>query len=322
MTAVSGDEYEDASEGEFTLDLEQVLISSFVRETSVQFRFPTHRHRDYARRWWTIYNTDGITYIATNSTVEKSKKEHFPVTYVVPDDDKSPEKLKVLTRELSQFTSELFDIEIVNFSLLWGVQSGKLPSLLGCDGTFRCTIDSEPYAMFLMEIGLFIALETGQVPEPGRCFSRRSACTGAEIACPRQKIEIWRIKELSIGLNVADRDEFLRYMKRRIGMICPALLVNSEYVCRGCFAVYSRERASTRGEETEMSSRSPRPLAGTPSIRASAPVNPARPNTALNSWYRSPSGLTYVQDIGRRALRQAHKTYITRPFPAFLQHPV
>jgi hypothetical protein len=326
MSATSADEdYDGLADGEFAVTLTQVLISSFVRETSVQFRFATQYYRDCARRLWTIYSSDGITYIAGNKSPEKERKEYFTTTFTVPEDGEAPADLCKLTRELAQFTSELFDIEIQNLSLTWGVKPGTLPSLLDCDGVYRCARDSEPHANFLMDIGFFIALETGQVPEPGRCFTRKAKCTGADVSCPRHKIEVWRIKELGNGLNVRDLNEFLRYVKRRIGLICPALLLSSVLVCRGCFAVYSKEQTPPKGSEITSARAipvpSPRSIAP-PAVRASAPAAAERPNTVPGTWVKSRSGLTYVQDFGLRACGRAHKVYIARPFPVFLQRPL
>lgn len=303
------------------IDLRQVLLSSFVRQTSVRFRFPPHILQDHDRHPWVIYNKTGVTYIAMNGPIEKPPPpDHFPATFTVPKDDRSPESLRILTGELTQSTTDLFDIEIVALSLTWGLKSGELPSLIECEGAFKCTRESKPYAIFLTDIALFIALETGQVQEPGKCFSRRAVCVAPEILCARQKIETWRIKKLADGLKVNDRAEFVHYVKRRLGLVCPLLLVNNVLVCRNCFALYARERMPMGSGESPPSARSGRGAGAI--LRGSAPADRHRPETSVMGWKKSPSGLTYVQDISGRAVQRAKKTYIAKPIPAFLQHPV
>jgi hypothetical protein len=301
-----------------------IVLASFVRQTSVRFRFPLVRHQDHDRQSWTIYNTTGITYIASNATFEKPKKEIFPQTVIVPGDSTAPDDLQILTDELSRFAAELFDIEISGLSLAWGIKSGALPSLISCDGHFRCNRDAEPYEFYLTDIAFFIALETGQVPEPGKCFSRRPACVGAEIACPRQKIETWRIKKLSNSLHVEDKAGFVHYVKRRLGLICPALLVTSVQVCRNCFFIYAKEKMPARNaEKGSPSARSAQSTGPTRAALARQTLNmDTRPASAIASMRTSPSGLTYVQDISGKSVRKAKKTYVSQPFPAFLQHPL
>jgi hypothetical protein len=294
------------------------MLASFVRQTSIPFQFPRRSLQDHKGQPLTIFNTTGVTYIATNIAPEKSKKEHFTHIIVVPNDDKSPESLRTLTSELSQFTTDLFDIEIATLSLTWGINAGELPFLLESDGIFRCTADSSPYARFLTDIALFIALETGEVQEPGKCFSRRSVCVAPEMTCPRQKIETWRIKKLAGGLGADEKGEFVHYVKRRLGLVCPTLLVSTVLVCRNCFALYAPERMPQLGAEDAVA---PLNLRTAP-LRASAPADAHRPDTSVGVWRKSPSGLTCVQDIYGRSVHRARKTYITRPIPAFRQHPV
>jgi hypothetical protein len=310
--------YDDVTDGELRLTSIHLLLASFVRETSVRFRSPPHQFRDYEKRLWILTNTDGVTYIATNTTAPRRKLDRFPRTVTVPDDPTSPHELRILTNELREFTSELFDIEIEKLSITWGLARGVLPSLLECDGVFRCKEESEPYAQFLTDIGLVIALETARVQEPGKCFSRKQACTGPDMACPRQKIVTWKSKQLGKGLGIEDSGEFLRYMRKRIGLICPPLMLSSVFVCRGCFAVYSKERTPAPGGEAAASGRSaPTPLSG----RAIAP-QVIEPNIQIVEPKRPQSNVPDVPGIIRKSWRQARKTYISRPFPAFLQRRV
>jgi hypothetical protein len=288
----------------------QLLLSSFVRQTSVSFRFPPCNYEDLGRQPWTLSNQSGITYI-TNAPLEKVKKERFSAQIQVPDGDAAPSELLTLNGELTNFTEELFDIIIINLSITWGIARGAPPSLLGCNGTFRCTPESKPYAARLTDIAFFIALETAQVPEPGRCFSRKSVCVVPEIACPRHKIETWRIKLFADSLEIGDPAKFANYLKRRIGLICPSLLVSSVLVCRTCFALYSKEQMPRQGEEKAHSNRL---------VRAGIAVAKSRATTAAVPTRRSPSGLSCVQNIADRALHRAQLTYHSGPIPAYLQH--
>jgi hypothetical protein len=267
-----------------------------------------------------ISNTAGITYISMNAPPDKPGHDCFTDRFIVPDDSNAPELLRTLTSELERFTAELFDIEIVKLSLTWGVNARELPSLITCDGKFKCTSESRPYARFLTDIAFFIALETGQVQEPGACFSGRTECTAPDLPIARQKIETWRIRRLANGLGVDDKAGFVYYVKRRLGVICPALLVTTVLVCRNCFVLYAREKMPTSRDGKELS-HSPRPVRGGV-VRTSAPAAPNRAGTSVGGYRKSKSGLRYVQDIYGKAVHRATKTYITRPIPAFLQRPV
>jgi hypothetical protein len=289
------------------IDIRQLLLASFVRQTSVPFRFPRHCLQDHDRQPWTIYNTAGVTVFATNVPREKLKKERFSETVIMPNDAHLPRSLCALTAELSQFTGELFDIEIVTLSVTWGLSAGELPSLLGCEGTFRCTPESRPHARFLTDIALFIALETGQAQEPGKCFSRRPVCVAPDISCPRQKIETWRIKKLANGLGADARGEFVHYVKRRLGLVCPTLLVSTVLVCRNCFALYARERMPAPDGTA-----SPLP-ARTASVRASALADAHRPDTSLGiGGSRRPGSRTSRTSTGGRSTARGGPTSLGR----------
>jgi hypothetical protein len=318
----------DGGGGSEALDILQVILSSFVRQTSSKFRFRPIQLHDCERRLLTIYSYQGITYIAANGVPQIPSTDPFTGEFTVPGDSDVPGDLQTLTDELKQFTAEVNDIQIAQFGLRWGVADGRLPCLISAKGAYDCNPEVAPFAAVLRDIVLFVALEIGQIAENGRCFTQRGDCAGFAQTIIRQKVEIWRIRRLARSLPVDDQTEFLFYVKKRLNQLCPSLMMSTVSVCRACFRTYSREKMPFRGPQ-------PRSCAGTvtrsrdtESEIADVPtpttsIVPPRPEPFRPVIFRrSGSGLTYVQDFSQRSQRKAHRTYLSTPFPAFLQHPV
>jgi hypothetical protein len=260
----------------------------------------------------TIFNTNGVTLISVGGPDQRPKKERFDQKVVVPDDADAPTALWTLTAELAQFTANLYDIEISELRILWGIKEGKPPCLISCLGGY---IPNSPlYEDYLQEIALFIALETVQTAEPGKCFSGRGVCIAPDMTCHREKVVVHRIKKLAYSLQPPDPREFVIYVRRRVAEVYPACLVGRVPVCRSCFSLYARETMPTAQPPRAMRSTAVGLRAHTSS--SFDLIRRPRENRV------STSGLTYVQSTSVRTTRLAQTTYHASPFPAFLQHPL
>jgi hypothetical protein len=305
-------EPQGVDEGEPHIHPLQIALASFIRQTSLPFRFPPISFCDFAQGELTVFNTNGVTLISAGGLSQRPKKEKFHLKVTVPDDPRAPAWLDTLTAELAEFTSSLFDIEISELRVLWGLKEGKPPSLISCDGRYipNCPI----FGDYLQDIALFIVFETAQTVEPGKCFSGRGVCIAADMTCHREKVVIQRIKKMATSLQPPDPREFIIYVRRRVAEIYPACLMGRVPVCRSCFSIYAREKMPT--------SQPPRIVRSTPV--AMRPTIPTSFDLIRHPREHriSSSGLTYVQSTSVRTTKLAQNTYHESPFPAFLQHPM
>jgi hypothetical protein len=304
----------DDSESPF--DLLHFALVSFIRRTSLPFRFPPVVFSDRNRSPWTITNHDGVTLIAAEGLSQKPKKERFPLKVTFPGDSDVPRDVQILSAELTDYTAELYDIEILELTFTWGIKEGKPPSLVHCDGKYRANCVS--FSAFLHDIVFFIAVETSQIIEPGKCFSRRGVCVSADMSCAREKVVLQRVKKLGNVLKPLDPSEFLCYVKSRIEETCPIILVGRVPVCKNCFSLYARDKIATPKFQTP-------PLIVRRSVLVMSRTPPSFELSTQSGqqFYRtSPSGLTYVQSTSVKSAERAQKTYLSPPFPPYRQHPV
>jgi hypothetical protein len=298
------------------LHLLQIALSSFIRPISIPFRFPPIVFTDLNGSPWTVENREGVTLITADGLSQKPKKEKFNAKITVPNDSAAPREVELLSAELTQLTADLYDIDILELRLTWGLKQGKLPSLIGSEGRFVPNCPS--YGSFLHDIVFFLALKTCQTVEAGKCFSRRGICIGADMTCVREKIVIHRIKKLAHALKSMNFSEFVIYIKSRVEIVCPNIMFERVPVCRNCFSLYARERVPSRQLPIG-------PLKFVRPMVAETHFDDSNESIFFDNRPRSrpsPSGLSYVQSTSFRGIHRAQQIYRSSPFPAFLQHPV
>jgi hypothetical protein len=315
----------------FSLDLALVLLGSFVHQCSVNFRCAPQQISDWDHRPFVIHVSYGITYIESDDAPTKSAPEEFNTALHVPGDSNIPPDLERLTAELRKYTESLCDIKLADFQLTWGIKDGQLPCLLDCQGsTYSCTTDSEPYSAFILELCLFVAIETSQIGKRGHCFSQRPLCCGCDMNILREKIEIHRIRKLAVALQVPDCNQLIFYLHRQISKACPSLMLSSVPVCRNCFALYTKEKLPLRGATQTKSTQSTNVIYSARSHQslpaAKLSLTQSACQTIVSKFNpagatKSPSGLTYVQLFSLRSLKQSHAAYRRPPFPPFMKRP-
>jgi hypothetical protein len=302
------------------LDLTFVLLGAFVQPCSIPFRCEPQPIVDCDRRPFVIEVREGIPYIESDESPSEEPPEHeLEKTYQVPGSSDIPEDLQTLTSELRRFTEDICDIRLINFTLTWGLRTGEYPCLVDCLGThYSTTPTSAAFKNILLEVCLFLAIETSQISVSGTCFSRRTSCCGSEMNIPRQKVELYRIRKFVDAIESPEPQQLNAYLRRRLSKICPSIMLSSVPVCRNCFALYSREKMPmpgsdqlvlpTRSSYTATGER-PRQPQPTPVAQKLDPI----------FGKKSPSGLTYVQTWSLKSYKRSRPTYMEAPFPAFLQ---
>jgi hypothetical protein len=311
-----------AEQDDEPLDIVPVLLASFLRRPTLPFRFRSLTCRDPSGAAWTIFSADGETQLTLDGLSPPPKKERFSDTITVPGDC-APDDLRQLTDELVQSTAEAADIEIGRFEFRWGVKCGMAPYLKSVSGAFTCSAESRAYRRALADVLSFVALESTQESEAGRCFSRRGICAGARMRVSRERIEVWRIKRLARGIPVDDPADFVRFVKRRIASIFPGMMQEDVPVCRNCYAFYARER--------RLSPDQPRSFVSMTSTRRAADrehgrstddhADTAPPSGKIRPIPTKlvPPGTTYDRRTVMRTVRWSHRPYLSSSFPANIQ---
>jgi hypothetical protein len=304
------------------LDLAFVLLGAFVKPCSIPFRSGPHPIVDCDRRPFIIEVREGIPYIeADESPSDEVPEQELEQTIQIPGDPNIPEDLQTLTSELAKFTEEICDIKLINFTLTWGLRTGQVPCLVDCLGThYSAQPACAPFKTILLEICLFLAIETSQIGIPGNCFSRRPTCCGSEMHMHRQKVELYRVRKFVEAIETPEPQQLNAYLRRRLSKICPSVMLSSVPVCRNCFALYSKEKMPAPPEKSAARPRSSPSYSGPSDISQQAQSVRVAPKLDPIIPKKSPSGLTYVQSISLRSYRKARATYTEHPPPAFLQH--
>jgi hypothetical protein len=217
--------------------------------------------------------------------------------------------------------------------LRFGLLEGKPPVLLDCDGSFFQPSERlAPYVGCVQMISLFYALEASVVPITGECITRAKFCLAGSQSLSRSKIAGVHVKTMIEALNFPDAA--FHYVKRRIMLLCPTLMMANAPVCGACFKYYTMDPDQhTADTESNRSRESPsliskqlinrqtvtRPKTSS-AIRRSVPISLGHVPVVRGTLpvYRigeiTPSGLRVTQDRSTLQLESAKRVYKNPPF--------
>jgi hypothetical protein len=316
-------------DGPIPLDIVTILLSTIVRPVSVNFRsgpFPVADHQGHVLA---VSVVQGKGVLISGSPIDPPPSAFD--SEISTSDASCESHLQDLAALLKEATESVNDVTISNFTLQFGLRSGELPMLLGCEGSeLTPSADLQPYVSSLQIISLFYAAETYVIPIPSECITRGRYCLTGSQTLERSKIVSIHIKRIvdTLGFD----EEAFHYLKHRMTHLNPTLMMAHVPVCAECFKYYNMDhpgkRCGTATERTRLSAtlglpHSPekvhRPKSALlvrrvdPNTTSSLPIIRARmPDYRIGSI--TPSGLRVATQMSTDQLEWAARMYRKPPF--------